>query len=56
MCAEGRGFDSRAGVFPDFSVEVFAVRESIYLSKFDYSTLCGNTLPSLSEIINHKSY
>ena len=27
--AEGRGFDSRAGKFPDFSVGIFALRESI---------------------------
>ena len=31
MYAGGRGFESRAGMFPDFSVVVFAVRESIYV-------------------------
>ena len=38
--AEGRGFESRAGTFPDFfcrGVGVFAVRESIILSEFN----CG---------------
>ena len=31
MYAEGRGFESRAGIFPDFFLSVFAARESIYV-------------------------
>ena len=42
--AEGRGFDSSAGTFPDFSFGVFAVRELIYVV-FTCNTLGWKTVP-----------
>ena len=40
MYAEGHVFHSRTGLFPDsFLPGEFAMRESIYLSKFNSNTL-----------------
>ena len=44
--AGDRGFESRASTFPDFFyIEVFVVRESIMLSKFNCNTLGLKTVP-----------
>ena len=47
MYAEGREFESRAGIFPDFFLSVYLPCGSRFmLSKFNCSTLGWNTVPS----------
>ena len=44
---EGRGFDSCAGIFPDFSLsEYLPCRNRFMLSKINCNTLGWNTIPS----------